>query len=355
MSNSTAGGPSVDKGEQRPTDVQIPRREIIGASEHGSGGAWLTTLERTALPLLVVGLFLVFTLLPATQDSFPTVVNLRTLAANQSVIAIVAIAAMIPLIVGEFDVSVGANLGMGQIAAAGAMANAHVSAAVAILIAIAMCAFVGVVNGYLVAYVGVNSLITTLGMGTFIGGLVLYYSHSAAIVSGIAPSITDFGLGLTLGVPNAVWVVAVAALLVGWLLRQTPFGRYLLAVGSSPNAAHLVGLPVKRLVFCTFVMSGALAGVAGVILLARTGSAIPSVGSGYTLPAFAAAFLGATSITPGRFNVIGTLVGVLFVAVSVNGLTLAGTADWVDPVFNGAALVIAVALSTLVGKHRRTH
>jgi ribose transport system permease protein len=114
----------------------------------------------------------------------------------------------------------------------------------------------------------------------------------------------------------------------------------------------LVGIRVKAMVASSFVISSTLAGVAGVVLLSRTGSGSPQIGQGYTLAALSAAFLGATAFRPGRFNVPGTLLGVIFVAVSVNGLTLAGAHDWVEPVFTGAALMIAVTLSTILGRLR---
>jgi ribose transport system permease protein len=158
------------------------------------------------------------------------------------------------------------------------------------------------------------------------------------------------GTNSWLGVPYLGWILLLVALFVGWLLRSTLFGRRLTQVGSNSRAAHIVGVNVSRTVLLGFVCSGALAGLAGVLLFAQTGAANPQVGAGYTLPALAAAFLGATTIRPGSFNVLGTLVGVFFVGVAVNGLTLAGAADWVQPVFNGGALVLAVALSSILGR-----
>jgi ribose transport system permease protein len=142
------------------------------------------------------------------------------------------------------------------------------------------------------------------------------------------------------------------AVLLGLSIARTTYGRRLTSVGINQSAARLVGINVRAVTASSFVLSSVLAGAAGVLLLARTGSGNPQVGSGYTLAALSAAFLGATAFRPGQFNVPGTLVGVLFVAVSVNGLTLAGAHDWVDPVFNGAALMAALALSTLLGRAR---
>lgn len=316
-------------------------------------GPIVAGLERYALVVLLGLLIAFFALLPSTHDSFLTVANIRNVAANQTVIAIAALAALIPLIGGQFDVSVGAVLGMVSVAIAALTARAGLPVPVALVLGVAIGAAVGAVNGFVVAYLRASSFIITLGMATLVGGLVSLYTKDQVIL-GVPQSVVNFGTLNWLGVPRVVWLLAAVALVVGWLLLHTVFGRQLLSVGANPRAARLVGIPVQRVVMLSFVLAGALAGVAGAVLLARTGSGNPQVGSGYTLSALAAAFLGSTTIRPGRFNVPGTLVGVFFVAVSVNGLTLAGAADWVDPVFNGAAVVIAVAASTILAHRRGT-
>jgi ribose transport system permease protein len=192
-----------------------------------------------------------------------------------------------------------------------------------------------------------------LGTATLVGGLVSLYTKDQVIL-GMPQGLIDFGTLNWLGVPRVVWLLAAVALVIAYILGHTVYGRRLLSVGANPRAARLVGIRVPLVVMASFVIAGALAGVAGLVELARTGSGNPQVGPGYTLAALAAAFLGSTTIRPGRFNVPGTIVGVFFVAVSVNGLTLAGAADWVDPVFNGAAVVVAVSASTVLAHRRGT-
>jgi ribose transport system permease protein len=310
-------------------------------------------LERYALVALLGLLVLFFTVLPATSGTFLTAANLRNLAANEVVIAIAALAALIPLIGGQFDVSVGAVLGMAAVAIAALVVRAHVPVPLALVGGVALGALVGTVNGLIVAYLRASSFVITLGMATLVGGLVSLYS-SDQVILGIPQSMVRFGTLNWLGVPRVVWLLAIVAGGVAYLLRHTVYGRRLLSVGASERAARLVGINVPRVIMLSFVAAGALAGLAGAVELARTGSGNPQVGPGYTLSALAAAFLGSTTIHPGRFNVPGTIVGVFFVAVSVNGLTLAGAADWVDPVFNGAAVVIAVAASTVLAHRRGT-
>ena len=140
--------------------------------------------------------------------------------------------------------------------------------------------------------------------------------------------------------------------LVYYLLEHTPFGRYLHALGSNWSAAGLVGLSANRLVLQSFVVSGLLAGTAGVLQLSRVGSASPQVGENYTLPALAAAFLSAAAIRPGRFNAGGVIVAVFFVATINSGLALAGAEAWVSDVVNGTALIVGVALSGLFRRDR---
>lgn len=307
--------------------------------------------ERYALVALLAVLLIVFAVLPSTSDTFLTAANLRNVAANESVIAVAALAAMVPLLAGQFDVSIGAILGMAQIAVASAMANG-VPLTGAIAIALACALVVGAVNGWLVAYLGVSSFIITLATATLVAGLVSLYTHDQVILQGISQHLVDFGSGNLLGVPQVTWLVALVALLVAYGVGWTLHGRRLVSVGSNVRAARLVGMSVNRIMLSSFMIAALLAGIAGVLQVARTGTGNPQIGNAYTLAALSAAFLGASTIRPGRFNVPGTLVGVAFVAFSVNGLTLAGAADWVDPVFTGTALAVAVALSTVLGRRR---
>lgn len=333
--------------------VDVATKHVSRRPRLPAAHALLPALERYALVVLLGVLIAFFAFLPATRDTFFTVANLRTLAANEVVIAIAALAALVPLIGGQFDVSVGAVLGMVSIAVAALIVRADVPVALAVVAGVGLGALVGLVNGWIVAYLRASSFVITLGMATLVGGLVSLYSKDQVIL-GIPQSMVHFGTLNWLGVPRVVWLLVIVAIAVAYVLRHTVYGRRLLSVGANPSSARLVGIPVPLVVMLSFVAAGALAGVAGVVELSRTGSGNPQVGPGYTLSALAAAFLGSTTIRPGRFNVPGTIVGVFFVAVSVNGLTLAGAADWVDPVFNGAAVVIAVALSTVLAQRRGT-
>ncbi len=314
----------------------------------------LEFFERFGLVFLLIGEIVFFSLFAKTGKIFFTWDNFQTIAANQSVLSIAALASILPLIGGSFDLSVGAVALLADIVCAAATSRHHAPLAAAILLAIAFGAVVGLANGVVVAKAGVNALITTLGTFYVIIGVLIWYTNGNAIVTGIPNALTDINVQHWLGVPRIAVFMIIAAVVIWYLLAHTPWGRYLHAVGSNPVAARLVGVSVDRVVVISFVLSGTFAAVAGVLELAHSGSAFPNVNnaSGLLLPALASAFLGATTIRPGRFNVLGTLVGVFFIAVAVQGLTLAGVSDWVQYVLYGATLVVAVAVSSVIGRQR---
>lgn len=307
-------------------------------------------LERYGLLLLLIGVMIFFANFWERPSTFRSTDNLVAVIGTYSVPAVLALASMIPLICGRFDLTVGPVAGLTAILCAGMIDKSGFSVGVAIIVALMVGCLVGLVNGFLVAYVGVNAFITTLGMTSIIAGIITLYTDGAILIVD-DPNLSALGSGLTLGLPRLAFIVVILALLIYYLLDHTPVGRYLYSVGSNERAATLVGLNVRRLVLLSFVSSSLLASAAGVMLLARNGSADQQLGGlGLTLPALTAAFLGATTIRPGHFNVPGTLVAVLFVGFSLSGLNLNNVENWVTDFFTGAALVLAVAASTLLGR-----
>ncbi|MFG2586042.1 ABC transporter permease [Streptomyces malaysiensis] len=307
--------------------------------------------ERFGLVLLLIAITAFFALWPVTSSTFPTTANMRNILANESILVIAALAALVPLVAERFDLSVGAIVMVSSITTAKVVTQLGLPLAIGVLAGMLTGLVIGLVNGVIIAYFNASSLVITSGMSTLLAGVGSYLAGDTTLL-GIPDSLAAFGNQYWLGVARPVWLLIVVALAVAYMLGLTAFGRTLLSIGSNESAARLVGLPVARSVMMAFALSGALAGLAGVLLLARTGSAAAGVGAGYTLPALAAIFLGSTTIKLGRFTVAGTLVGVFFVAISINGLTLAGADDRVEPFFNGAAVVIAVAASAILAKRR---
>jgi ribose transport system permease protein len=309
--------------------------------------------ERYALLLLTAGICLYFSVAPASSAVFASLSNVNVVLGGQTAVLMIAIAAVFPLVAGHIDFSLGATTAASMVLAAGLMSRHDVPLPVCVVACFAFGAVVGLVNGVAVTGFGMNPFVTTLGVATLLGGGILWYTDGQTIFQGISPDLRIFGSSTVAGLPQVTAVVAVVALVAWYVLTHTPFGRSLYAIGSNHVAARLVGLRVGRNVLLAFVISGTIAGAAGVLQLSRTGSATSDSGTALLFPALAAVFLGATAIRPGFFNVVGTVIGALFVSFSVSGLTISGADTWVSPVFNGVALLVAVGLSTWLGARRR--
>lgn len=338
-----------------------PDRPAVPAAPPRAGSA-LTALVRVAstygLVVLLLALIAFFGLHPETSDTFLTAANWRTLIGSQAVLLVTALAFTLPLIAGEYDLSSGGVVVACGVLFAGLVSgydapivgSVRLSPIVALLVTVGVGALIGLVNGVLVG-LEVPSLIATLGTTIVLGGLTTWYTGGQTISTGLPRAVRDLGSATWFGVPMPAVLALVVALVVWYVLTHTPYGRRLHAIGSNAAAAQLVGIRVRRVVLASFVLGGGLAACAGCLLTARQGSGVPANGLSFVLPALAGTFLGATVIRPGQYNVIGTIVGLLFVAVSVNGLNLMGVDVWIQPVFNGLALIVAVLLSGVL--HRR--
>jgi ribose transport system permease protein len=330
---------------------ELTRRGRDGESRDLARGA-LQLLERGGLPLLLIAMFVFFALDSTTATVFTSSANVKNILGNQAVTGLVALAMVVPLVSGYFDLSVSATTGVANVAVAAAIGTHHWPIAGGLAFALAIGAVIGFCNGFLVAKMRLNGFVVTLGTYTLLGGLVELYTKGQLITEGIPSSFGQWGAEDWLGVPRPFVLLLVIGLLTWYVLMHTPFGRFLESIGSNENAARLVGINVTRMIWISFVVSGMLAAAAGALETSRAGNGSPETGAAFLFPALAAVFLGATTIRPGRYNVWGTIVGVYFVAVSVSGFTLLGAEIWVQPVFNGASLVVAVALSTLIARGR---
>jgi ribose transport system permease protein len=300
-------------------------------------------LARYGLLLILIVLVAGFSL--ARPSSFATIDNYRAILNNQAVVVLLALAAMLPLIIGEFDLSVAAVLGMSQALVTGLCALQGLSPATAVVLALLAGALLGLVNGVVIVKLKINAFVTTLASGTVIGGLVIWYTNGAPIYTGVPAALTRLARGQLFGIPLPVVYVVLVTAVLWFVLGRLPVGRRLYAVGGNRRAAQLSGIPADRILIATFVGSGVLAALSGVVLGSQLGSVVPGGESAYLLPAFAGAFLGATAIEPGRFNPIGTVLAAYALSVAVSGLQQLGAPFWVQPVFNGAVLVVAVGLS----------
>ncbi|MBR8640280.1 ABC transporter permease [Streptomyces tuirus] len=305
------------------------------------------------LLVLTALLYLAFSL--ALPRTFPTLDTLDSILSNQSIPAVLALAAMVPIVTGAFDLSVGYALGLAHVMVMQLIVTEGWPWPLACVTVIAGGLVVGVLNGVIVVFGRIDSFIATLGTGSMMYAVTGWITDGGRIVpgpQGLPPAFTDLYDSTFLGLPvPAFYVLALAGVL--WLvLERLPLGRYLYVVGSNPRAADLVGIPTRTYTVYAFAASGLIVGFAGVLLAAQQQIGNPSVGLDYLLPAFVGALLGATAIKPGRPNALGTVVAVAVLAVGLTGIAQLGADFWTVPLFHGGTLLIAVGLAGYAARRR---
>jgi ribose transport system permease protein len=345
-----AGGTSDLAGSEA---IAIEGTAPVSHEARGRGRAVVASLlsDRFALVLAWIGVIVLFSVL--RPDTFASTANLKTILSSQSVLVIISLAVVVPLTVGEFDLSVAATLGLAAITASILNVNDHVGIWPSVLVGLLVGPLVGLLNAFFVVVVGVDGLIATLGIGTLVTGIAYAFSNYV-IVTGIDNALVTAVSNNLFGLPYSFYYGVALAVIMWLTFRYTPIGQHLLFVGRARDVARLSGLRVQRIRIGAFVAGGTLSAVAGLVLAGTVGGADPSASTSFLLPAYAAAFLGATAISPGRFNPWGTLIAVYFLVTGITGLQLMGLSDWVQQVFYGIALVLAVTVSRLAERRRRT-
>ena len=326
--------PDADRAGTEPASVGPRRRP-----------AWTSLAERGALPAVWILLAIGFAI--ALPDTFLTGRNLSNILGSQAVIVVLTLGILIPLTAGDFDLSVAFGLTLSAMVIAILNAEHQVPIGIAILVALAIGAAIGLINGGLVVLLGIDSLIVTLGTGTFIGGVILWISDGNTI-SGVSDTLVNVVIvERVFGIPLEFFYGLALCIALWYLFEFTPLGRRLLFVGRGRNVARLAGVRVARIRWGALIASAVIGALAGVLYVGTTGAADPTSGTAYLLPAFAAAFLGSTTIMPGRFNPWGSIIAVYTLATGITGLQLLGVPSFVQSLFYGGALVLAVALSQL--------
>lgn len=308
--------------------------------------------ERLALPVAWAATVVLFGALE--PDRFLTAQNFEGIFASQAVLAVLTLALIVPLTAGDYDLSVASVLSLSAMMVAVLNVDHGWPVGWAVLVALSAGVAVGAVNGAIVVMLRLDSFVITLGTGTVLAGIVLWISDSRTI-GGVSDALIEaVALRELLGVPLGFWYGVLLAVAVWYLLQHTPAGRRMLFVGRGRRVARLSGVRVGRVRFGALLAAGGLSAAAGVLSVGEQGGADPSSGASLLLPAFAAAFLGATSIVPGRFNPFGSLVAVYFLATGVTGLQILGVEGFVQQLFYGGALIVAVALTRLAGARAAT-
>jgi ribose transport system permease protein len=320
------------------------------APRRGISSAVLSMEFLTRYGMLVawLGVIVVFGILKS--DLFLTRGNFETIFGTQSVLLVLALGLTVPLIAGEFDLSIAGAMGLALVVVGELNVNLGWNVWLAALAGVAAATLVGCVNAFLVVVVGIDSIVATLGAGTILVGLQLGINPTTT--SGIDPDFVGFITDPLFGVAHAFYYGLALTLVFTYVLRFTPLGRYLYFVGAGREVARLAGLRVDRIRGASLVASGLISGLAGILLAGTLSASDPNVSASYLLPAFAAVFLGATSITPGRFNEWGCFIAVYFLITGITGLELLGIAGWIEQVYYGASLILAVSLSSLAARRR---
>ncbi|MDJ1652402.1 ABC transporter permease [Raoultella sp. Ech2A] len=321
----------------------------VSLHEHGVA-PWLGQLTtRYGLLAICVVLVIVFSL---TTPSFASLLTLQAILDSKSKIALLALAATIPMIVGKIDLNVGFGIVLWHILAITLQVEYGFSWPAAVAIVLVLSALYGLLNGILVALADIDSFVATLGSGTVLYAVALWHSGGRQIVGDLPDAFIALHHSDLFGIPVVAFYVLFAAVVLWIITEHTPIGRCMYAVGGNPVAAALNGISVNRYIIGAFITSSTLTGFTGVIIAAEQGVGQASVGMDYLLPALVGAFLGSTTIRPGRVNVWGTVVGIAVLAIGIAGIQQFGGAFWVEPLFNGATLLLSITLAGYAQRRR---
>lgn len=330
VTSDTVSAPSADATAQKRSGAALLRN---GGSRFALVGVWI----------LMIGLFAALSpSLFFTSSTFTSIFN------SQQVLVFLTCSLLCTIIVGEFvDLSVPSVLCLAATIVPVLVVQQGWNTWLACAAAIAACLAVGAIQGALVVYMGVNTIVVTLGMSTFLLGIALWISN-LNYVTGLSSGFANIDLANVFGLPISFYYGIVMMAVFAYILAFTPLGRHMRFVGSNREVSRLAGIRVNRIRFGSFVMAALVAAVGGIIASAGLGGFNPTDAPTYLLPTFAATFLGTAVFLPGKFNPLGTLIAIYFLATGIQGLQDLGAASWVSDVFYGGVLVIAVAISTLV-------
>lgn len=288
-------------------------------------------------------------------DVFATSQNFFNILNQVSILGIIALGLTVALVQGLFDLSLAGMATLGGFLACKWLAEGTItSPALAVVAVLALALVIGAFSGAVVAYGGVSAFIATLAVGSILTGVVLGVSKSQTILSGIPDGFLIMGQGKIGPIPLPVVFLVVVALILYVFLEQTQTGRHMYAIGGNSETARLSGIPVKRYALLALGISAMCAALGGMIVAANLGVGRPQgVGDTYLLDAFAAAFIGASTLRPGRFHILGTVIGVLLIGVINNGLSILGVETFWQYAVRGIILLLAVFGASFIVARRR--
>lgn len=304
------------------------------------------------LLFVLIFVFMIFSaLLPKT---FPTLFNIRSILNYQAVVILLALSVMVPIAAGHFDLSVGYMVGLFHILAVGLQVKSNIPWGIVVLIVISLGALIGLINGLLVTRVGVDSFIATLGVGNVLYGIAFWYTDGKQVIGTLPDSFLKISTTIGGIIPSTIIITLFIAIILYLMMEFLPIGRFFYFLGANSKAAELSGISPQKYLVLAFVISGVLTSIAGIMLAAILRLGQISVGPNYLMNAFAGALMGSVAFKPGKVNVFGTICAVLIMAFTVSGLQQMGAKYFVEPLFNGGMLIVAVSLAVITERRNAT-
>ncbi|HVO55731.1 MAG TPA: ABC transporter permease, partial [Solirubrobacterales bacterium] len=331
-----------------------PQTPPAGEGEGGRLAAvlrWLSFRNISAIYIFAV-IFVVFSIW--VPDTFLAESTWRAMIDSQAITALVAIGLVLAVSSGAFNLAIGAEVGFGAILVAWCLTKLGAPIPVALALTVLAGALIGLLSGLLITFARIDSFIATLGVSSVLLAAISWVSGDQQILN-LSHTFQQLGTGEFLIFTWPVWIMIAVGIVVWYVLERTSAGRHIYATGGNIDAARLAGVKTRRVIILSLAGCGMITALAGVLLTSTIATGDPTVGPAYLLPAFTAVFLGSTQFREGRFNVLGTVLVVYVLAAGVKGFQLAGAPTWIPDLFNGVALLTAVALAKFQARTSETH
>ncbi|GFN33158.1 ABC transporter permease [Paenibacillus xylaniclasticus] len=318
----------------------------VGELEAKKRFSLASIFQKNAIIFVWIGIIILYSLI--IPDIFPTWGNFSMMFSSKAVLVVLALAIMIPLVAGDYDMSAASILVLSSMIVATANVKLGLPIGVSVVLAILIGTLIGFINGAIVSKLNINPFIVTMGVSTLLNGITLWISGSRTI-TGIDSSLQKAVIiGRIFDISYVFFYALILCGILFYILEFTAIGKKILMVGRGNNVARLSGIKVDRIRWGCFTASGFVSAIGGVLYAGTLGSADPSSGLSFLMLAFAAVFLGSTCIKPGRFNPIGCIIAVYFLVTGTTGLSLMGISTFIQDIFYGLALVLSVMSSVLV-------
>lgn len=312
----------------------------------------LSILIRNPLAGVFVALVAIFVISALISPYFLTAYNMSVIARGLAFVGLVTIAQASLMILGELDLSLGTIGGLCGVVSGMLMVQAGLPWGVAFVLALVLGMALGLLNGFLVTALGLHSLVLTIGTAGIYGGAILVLTKGVAI-TGIPEGIQFLGRGAVLGVPVPFIVMLVVLAVALFLTTRTPMGRYMYAIGNNAAAARMLGIRVDRIRLLVFTFAGMLSALAGMLMVARLGTAQPSIGQAWVLAPIAASVIGGVATTGGVGSPLGAIFGAGIIAIIENIIVLFGVSPYWQGVVSGAIVVLAISFDALSRRYLR--